>query len=185
MKNIRQNNLIIGSDILFGSRHKSGFYDLFRNEHDIFMLESSKLRNNKDLIDSIKSLLSMDYQHKVFVGVGKDNYFLFDLYLEYGLVFDAAILINGSYSDTIYLDPEYYGYKELSNNLTQKTQIYNLYGKNSKHESLDFATVNQNVGTYIPPQMSSRFSLEAYGLLVYGLYEKTGLENSIGRLSYL
>jgi len=185
MKKTRQNNLIIGSDNLFNAKHRDSFYNLFRNEHDIFMLEANKTRNIDSIAESITSKMDLDYNHKVFIGSHEDTYLFFDLYLNYGIVFDAAVLVNGSYSNTIYLDPHNYRYNELVDGLSHKTQIYNLYGKLPKHESLPFAKVNQPIGTYIPASMSSRFSLEAYGLIVYGLYEQTGLENSIGRLSYL
>jgi len=185
MKNIRQNNLIIGSDNLFNAKHKDSFYNLFRNEHDIFMLENHKTRDVDFIAEAIKAKMSLDYNHKVFIGSGEDVYLFFDLYLEYGIIFDGAILINGTYSNTIYLDPSNYRYTELVDQLSHNTEIYNLYGKLSRHEQLIFAKVNENIPTYIPPSMSSRFSLEAYGLLVYGYYEQTGLSNHIGRLSYL
>lgn len=185
MKKTRQNNLIIGSDTLFNSRHKNGFYDLFKNDHDIFMLETNKPNYVNDLVESIKGHMSLDYTHKVFIGSGKDIYILFDLYLQYGIYFDAAVLVNGTYSNTIYMDEKTFRYKELVDGLSKKTEIYNLHGKLNKYEELPFAKINQKIDTYIPPTMSSRYSLEAYGLIVYGLYEQNGLSNSVGRVSYL
>lgn len=185
MKKFRQDNLIVGSDTLFLPRHRDGFYNLFKNDHDIFMLESHKTRDNDQLVQSLQNHLSSDYNHRVYIGSKQDVYLLFDLYLNHNIAFDAAVLINGSYSGTIYMDPRNYRYKELSQKLPLHTKIYNLYGKLPKYESLEFASINQQIPTVLPPQMSSRFSLEAYGLVVYDHYGQSSLSSSVGRLSYL
>lgn len=185
MKRLRPHNLIIGSDSLFTPRHKEGFSNTFRDDHNIFMLESYRTRDNHEVAQSIQNHLSSDYDHKIYMGYKQDTYLLFDLYLNHNIVFDAAVLINGSYTGTIYMDPQNYRYRELSEGLATKTKIYNIYGKLSKYEPLEFASVNQQITTILPAHLSSRFALEAYGLIVYDLYEQMYLPDTMGRISYL
>lgn len=177
---MKNNKLIIGSDRLFSQDHKNGFYDLFKNEHNIYKVDRSSINSTKEVYPSIQYHLDQDYTHKVFIGCYDDVDILFDLYLDHGVSFDVAILANGRFSDYPRIKD-----KRLVNDLPKVTQIYNLYGKMFSNEPLPFAQINQHIPTLISPSISSKFSLEAFGLLVYGFYGLNYLEDSVGRVSYL
>jgi hypothetical protein len=172
--------LIIGSDKLFSQKHKNSFYDLFKNEHNIYKIDKSSINSAQDIYSSIEYQLDQDYSHKTFIGCYEDVEILFDLYLDHNISFDAAVFVNGRFSSYPRIND-----KRLTNDLAKDTKVYNLYGKGFLNQPIAFAHINQQIPTLISPSFSSRFSLEAFGLLVYGHYDVNYLEDTTGRVSYL
>jgi hypothetical protein len=184
MKNKRSDNIIVASRKLFKDSKYNKFTPLLKDDHDIFLLPDtsnqkvSALRAHQ-VSSSLKEHLSSDYLNKTFIGLKEDVYVLFDLFLDHGIFFDTAILINGSYSQyPRSLRRELY-------DLGAYTKIYNFYTHWVKHEDLDIAAVNQYLPTIVPAQYSERAALEVFGTLVYGPYGRVELDSKPGTLSYL
>jgi len=177
---MKSNKLIIGSEKLFTKDNIYSFSNLFNDEHDIRLVYKDTDQTASDLSATIHYLVESDYKYKTFIGCNQDAELLFDLYLDHNIVFDAAVLINCRYSNYSRIN-----HPALAKKLAKKTKIFNLHGKLYRNETLPFAQENQYIPTLISPSLSSRYSLEAYGLLVYGVYQQNYLDRVLGRVSSL
>ena len=177
---MKSNNLIIGSEKLFSKNNKYGFNDLFKEDHDIRLVFKDGEETARNIAPTVHYLLESDYKHKTFIGCNQDAELLFDLCLDHNITFDAAVLINCRYSNYFRVDNS-----RLVKKLQKKTKIFNLHGRLYKNETLPFAQENQYIPTILSPSLSSRYSLEAYGLLVYGVYQQNYLDSVLGRVSSL
>jgi hypothetical protein len=106
----------------------------------------------------------IQYFSRVFVGVGQDCLYLFDLYSDYGIVFDTAVLINFDFSA---MKNE----NAITKGIKDHTKIYNFYSNDKKYAENNLAHVNQYIPTKFPPAFSKRFALETAGVLTYDSYE--------------
>jgi hypothetical protein len=177
---MKNDKLIIGSNELFSQKYKNSFYDLLKNEHNIYKVDRSSINSTQDIYESIKYHMDNDYKYKTFIGCYDDVEILFDLYLDHNISFDTAIFVNGRFSTYPRINDQ-----KLSTGLANTTKIYNLYGRGMSNQPLTIAHINQYIPTFISPELSSKFSLEAYGLLVYGVYQLNYLEDTTGRISHL
>jgi len=184
MKNKRSDNIIVASRKLFTQNKYNKFTPLLEDDHDVFLLPDTSEQSISALralrvAEPLKNHLSSDYLNKTFIGLKEDAYVLFDLFLDHGIFFDTAILINATYSQyPRALRRELY-------DLGAYTKIYNFYTHWVKHEDLDIAATNQYLPTIVPAQYSERTALEVFGTLIYGPYGRVELDNKPGTLSYL
>lgn len=178
-----QNNMILGSEKLFRKSLTNAYTKLFSNEHDIALIPTShgklSIEKTHNIYPSLNELLKQEYDKKVFIGLGEDCEILFDLYVNYGIVFDGAIFINNVSNEHEMI------YGRVIKNVYEKTKIYNLFGKSSNNRVLPKAHTNQLIPTLISPLTTSRFAQEAYGLICYDLYGKMFLDESKGRMALI
>lgn len=192
MNNTDKKKLLIISEELTKSVGKNQFLSLFTKEHDIIVIDYSFEKDIKDpkkngsslrsrtkkMYVKLKPYLEADYSHMVFIGFGDDGHYLFELFLDKGIVFDGAVLINCNleqYSN--WNDPKI-------KQLLKKTKIWNFYSKSHlacRKQSLN----NFLIPTRRSPQFNSRYSLESYGVIMYGVYARLSLLNQIGNIRML
>lgn len=192
MNNNDKKKLLIISEDLTKSVGRNQFLSLFTKEHDIIIIDhsfekdikdpkknSSSLRSRtKKMYVKLKPYLEADYGHIVFIGLGDDGQYLFELFLDKGIAFDGAVLINCNLSE----------HSQWANpavaQLLKKTKIWNFYSKNHlscRTQGLD----NFLIPTKRSPQFNSRYSLESYGVIMYGVYARLSLLNQIGSIKML
>lgn len=162
---------LLGSEKLF-INPINNFSNQFKYDHTIILIESHD-RNHmteqeikaktKQYYRNLAIHWELNYQSRVFVGFGQDCLYLFDLYTDYGIVFDAAILINFDFS--VFRNNEI-----ITKGIKDHTKIYNFYNYNKKFTDTTLAHVNQHIPTRVSPTFSRRFALETAGVLTYDTY---------------
>lgn len=176
-----QNNLILGSEKLFRKSLTNSFTKLFSDEHDIALIPTlrnkSSLEVTHEIYSALKELLDQKYDNIIFIGLGQDCEILFDLYVNYGVLFDGAVFINNISNEHELV------YGRVIKNVYEKTKIYNLFGKSNNNRVLPKAHTNQFIPTYISPLTTPRFAQEAFGLICYDLYGKMFLQDSKGKMT--
>lgn len=191
MKNADKKKLLIISEELTKSVGKNQFLSLFTKEHDIIVIDYSFEKDVKDpkkngslksrtkkMYVKLKPYLEADYSHMIFIGSGDDGHYLFELFLDKGIVFDGAVLINCNVND--YTDINYAKFTQL----LKKTKIWNFYSKNH------LACRKQGMNNFLiptrrSPQFNSRYALESYGVIMYGVYARLSLLDQIGNIRML
>jgi len=164
-------HFLLGSEKLF-INPINNFSNQFKYDHSITLIDTHD-RNNlseaeikakvKQYHRNLAIHWEINYQSRVFIGTGQDCLYLFDLYTNHGIVFDAAILINFDFS--AFIDNE-----SIVKGIKKHTKIYNFYN-NKKFTDTKLAHVNQFIPTRVSPAFSKRFALEAGGVLTYDTYE--------------
>lgn len=189
MKHTNHKKLLIISEELTKSPGNSQFLSLFTKEHDIIVIDYDFLQDKKDqslnlrartkkMYVKLKPYLEADYSHTVFIGYGQDGYYLFELFLDKGIVFDGAVLINCNVND--YTAINYTKFTQL----LKKTKIWNFYSKNHlecRKQGMD----NYMIPTRRSPQFNSRYALETYGVITYGVYGRLSLLEQAGNIQML
>jgi hypothetical protein len=189
MKHTDHKKLLIISEELTKPPGGNQFLSLFTKEHDIIVIDYGFLQDEKDrplnlrartkkMYTKLKPYLETDYSHKVFIGFREDGYYLFELFLDKGIVFDGAVLINCNVNDYTAAN-----YAKLAP-LFKKTKIWNFYSRNHLEchkQDMD----NQMIPTRRSPQFNSRYALESYGVIVYGVYGRFGLMEKTGDIKLL
>jgi hypothetical protein len=99
------------------------------------------------------------YKSRVFIGLEQDCSYLFDLYTNHGVIFDAAVLINFDLNSV-----------NIKKDIKDHTKIYNFYNNNKNFTDSSLAHVNQSIPTRFSPAFSKRFALETAGVLTYDTY---------------
>jgi len=191
MKNADKKKLLIISEELTKSVGKNQFLSLFTKEHDIIVIDYSFEKDVKDpkkngslksrtkkMYVKLKPYLEADYSHMIFIGSGDDGHYLFELFLDKGIVFDGAVLINCNVND--YTDINYAKFTQL----LKKTKIWNFYSKNHL-ECRKQGMNNFLIPTRRSPQFNSRYALESYGVIMYGVYARLSLLDQVGNIRML
>jgi hypothetical protein len=191
MKHTNHKKLLIISEELTKSPSGNQFLDLFTKEHDIIMIDYEFLQDKKDeplnlrartkkMYTNLKPYLETSYSHRVFIGFAEDGYYLFELFLDKGIVFDGAVLINCNVN----------GYTEANFDklapLFKKTKIWNFYSRNHlecRNSVQGFN--NYMIPTIRSPQFNSRYALETYGVITYGVYGRLSLLEQRGSIQML
>lgn len=160
---------LIGSEKLFLTP-TNNFINQFKYGHIITLIESQDRASmtkdditaeNKKLYRNLAIHWKINYQAKVFVGYKQDCLFLYDLYRDYGITFDAAVFINFDFSQISNKDAE----------VKDSTVIYNFYSDKKKYGYTKASKVNQYIPVRIgSPAYSKRFAMETAGVLTYGTY---------------
>lgn len=165
-------HFLLGSEKLF-INPINNFSNEFKYDHSITLIETHDRSNMSEA--EIKAKVKqyhrnlaihweINYQSRVFIGTGQDCLYLFDLYTNHGIVFDAAILINFDFS-------AFANNESILKGIKDHTKIYNFYNNNKKFKDSSLAHVNQFIPTRVSPAFSKRFALEASGVLTYDTYE--------------
>jgi len=188
MKHTSEKKLLIISEELVKSPNKNQFLSLFTKEHDIIVIDYDFLKNNdqevnlrsrtKKIYMRLRPYLEFGYSHMVYVGYKDDGYYLLDLFMDKGILFDGAVLINCNLNDY----PHWNSQKLAP--LFEKTPIWNFYSKNHpgcRKQGLD----NFMIPTRRSPQFSSRYALETYGVITYGVYGRLSLLEPSGNVQML
>lgn len=192
MKNTDKRKLLIISEELTKSVGKNQFLSLFTKEHDIIVIDYLFEKDVKESSQDIPSLrvrtkrmylklkpyLEANYSHTVFIGAGDDCQYLYELFLDKGVLFDGAVLINF----------DSFKYENATNpkleQVHKKTKIWNFYSKNHlqcRRHGLN----NYCIPTRRSPQFNSRYALETYGVILYGLYGRLSLLEDKGNVKML
>jgi hypothetical protein len=164
-------HFLLGSEKLF-INPMNNFSNQFKYDHSIILMDSHDRHHMTE--EQIKAKVKqyyrnlaihweIKYESRVFVGFGQDCLYLFDLYTNHGLVFDAAILINFDFS--VFRNNEI-----VTKGIKNHTKIYNFYNYNKTFTDTDLAHVNQSIPTRLSPAFSKRFALETAGVLTYDTY---------------
>ena len=194
-KNVKNNDkkkLLLISEELTKSVGKNQFLSLFTKEHDVIVIDYLFEKNPKDRTQDdlflrsrakkmylkLKPYLEADYSHMTFIGLGDDCQYLYELFLDKGIVFDGAVFINYDWFD----------YQNIDNpkiaQVHKKTKIWNLYSKNhlrARRTGME----NYCIPTRRSPQFNSRYALESYGVIMYGVYGRLSLLNEVGNIKML
>jgi len=189
MKHTNHKKLLVISEELIKSSGKNQFLSLFTKEHDIIVIDYNFLQDNdnqevklrsrtKKIYMRLRPYLESGYTHMVYVGYKDDGYYLLDLFMDKGIVFDGAVLINCNLNQYPHWDD-----KKLTP-LFKKTQIWNFYSKNHL-ECRKQGLNNFTLPTRRLPQFNSRYALETYGVIVYGVYDRLSLLEPIGSVEML
>lgn len=189
MKHTNHKKLLIISEELIKSPGNNQFLSLFTKEHDIIVIDHDFLQDMKDQSSTLRSrtkkmyvklkpYLEASYSHTVFIGFGEDGYYLFELFLDKEIVFDGAVLINCNLNQYINCnDPKI-------KQVLKKTKIWNFYSKNNlecRRQGLN----NFPVPTKRSPRFNSRYALESYGVILYGVYNRLSLLKEIGSIQMI
>jgi hypothetical protein len=189
MEHTNRKKLLIISEELTKSSGSSQFLSLFTKEHDIIIIDYDFLQNEKDqslnlrsrtkkIYNYLKPYLETNYSHKVFIGSREDGHYLFELFLDKGIVFDGAVLINCNINEYPNWD------KSKLSSMFKKTRIWNFYSKN--HLECHTQKLESHlIPTRRSPHFNSRYALEAYGVIVYGLYGRLALMKQTGSVKML
>lgn len=192
MKTTSKRKLLLISEGLTKSVGKNQFLSLFTKEHDIIVIDYLFEKNPKDrsqddlflrsrakkMYLKLKPYLEANYSHTVFIGLGDDCQYLYELFLDKGIVFDGAVFINYDWRKYQNLDD-----RKITQ-LYKKTKIWNLYSK-SHLKSRMSGLENYCIPTRLSPQFNSRYALEAFGIILYGIYARLSLLDDIGNLKML
>lgn len=189
MKNTNHKKLLIISEELTKSPHKNQFLSLFTKEHDIIVIDYDFLQDKKEqpltlrtrtkkMYVKLKPYLEANYSHMIFIGYGQDGHYLFDLFLDKGIVFDGAVLINCNINDY----PQWNDSKLAP--MLKKTPLWNFYSKNHL-ECRKQGLNNYLIPTRRPVQLNSRYALETYGVITYGVYGRLSLLEQTGSIQML
>ena len=178
---IPNSKLLIGSEKLFLTPIRNNFAEEFKDEHFIILMDhhdrsaltSEELRlKKKEYYNQLSLHWEVNYTSRVFVGYGQDCLYLFDLYTDFGIIFDAAVLIDFNF-DSITTG------KSIINGIKKHTKIYNFYSDDKTFKDEDLAHTNQYIPTRIfSPTMSKRFAQETAGVLTYEIYNQLCLQHS-------
>jgi len=188
MKHTDHKKLLIISEELIKSPNKDQFLSLFTKEHDIIVIDYNFLQDNgkevnlrsrtKKIYMKLRPHLGLGYSHMVYIGYKDDGYYLLDLFMNKGIFFDGAVLINCNLNEYPYWNDQ-----RLAP-LFKKTPIWNLYSEN--HPECRKQGLNNFVlPTKYSPQFNSRYALESYGVIVYGVYGKLSLLEPAGNIQML
>jgi hypothetical protein len=158
---------LLGSEKLF-INPMNNFSNQFKHDHSIILIESHdrKTMSTEDIRVKTKQYnrnlaihWDIKYKSRVFIGLGQDCSYLFDLYNDHGITFDAAVLINFDLNSV-----------NTQKDIKDHTKIYNFYNNNKNFTDSNLAHVNQYIPTRVSPSFSKRFALETAGVLTYDTY---------------
>lgn len=177
------NNILVGSEKLFRTKAPwkidRSLLGTITNDHLVLLFDECKdnktyKKTAKKLAKQLTYMNTIQTDKLIFIGLGHDCRIVMDLYLNHGFKFDAAVLINNTYSPTKY-DP-----------ILDHCSIYNFY-TNKEYSMLDIdgAEVNQHIKTKLPAHMSNRVAQEVFGCLLYQTYERTYLDNVPAIIRYV
>lgn len=161
------NNFVLGSDKLFGTKAPWKLNDSLlgqlKNDHYIHTFstqDNNFVKEGQRIHRGIRKTLKDNvFEHKVFIGYGKDCVFASALYLQYGIEFDTIFLVNNLNSPQVY-EP-----------VIKFAALYNIYTKPGlSNKIVPWAECNQYIRTTQPAYMSNRVALEITGLLMYDRY---------------
>ena len=158
---------LLGSEKLF-INPMNNFSNQFKHDHSIILIESHdrKIMSTEDIRVKTKQYnrnlaihWDIKYKSRVFIGLEQDCSYLFDLYNDHGITFDAAVLINFDLNSV-----------NTQKDIKDNTKIYNFYNNNKNFTDSNLAHVNQYIPTRVSPSFSKRFALETAGVLTYDTY---------------
>jgi len=163
------NNLVLCSDKFLRTKAPwkidRSLMGQLRHDHMVATFDSQRYKEDylavgKDIIKTLRRLIKNNhYDHIVFIGLGSDCQLVSTLYMQYGIEFDTAFLINNPYATKIY------------NPIVPFCAVYNLYTRPElSSRYFEGAEVNQYIKTLVPAHMSNRVALEISGLLMYDRY---------------
>lgn len=156
-------NAPIGNN--FVNEFKDGHFIALMDYHDRSTMSPQELKaKTKEYFYKLSIHWQVNYHTRVFIGLGQDSLYLFNLYTDHGIVFDAAVLINFDFS--VLRNNEI-----ITKGIKDHTKIYNFYNNNKKYTDNDLAHVNQYIPTRLSPALSKRFALETNGVLVNEVYQ--------------
>ena len=158
---------LLGSEKLF-INPMNNFSNQFKHDHSIILIESHdrKIMSTEDIRVKTKQYdrnlaihWDIKYKSRVFIGLEQDCSYLFDLYNDHGITFDAAVLINFDLNSV-----------NTQKDIKDHTKIYNFYNNNKNFTDSNLAHVNQYIPIRVSPSFSKRFALETAGVLTYDTY---------------
>lgn len=156
-------NTPIGNN--FVNEFKDGHIITLMDHHDRSAMTPEQLKaKTREYFYKLSIHWQTNYHSRAFIGLGEDSLYLFNLYTDHGIVFDAAVLINFDFS--VLRNNEI-----ITKGIKDHTRIYNFYSNDKKYTDSDIAHVNQYIPTKLPPALNKRFALETNGVLVNGVYE--------------
>lgn len=167
------NNFMIISDRLLRTkapwRLNDSLFGSLSKDHWIVSIDTQKYDNfdfGQKIYKSISKILkNHTFEKKVFIGYRHDCDLLSSLWLQFNISFDAAIFIDNIHPAMVF------------ESVPKQTTIYNLSSKR-EFPRIPFAVLNQHVKTHLPSHMSKRMAQEAFGILLYGVYNKNFLDDS-------
>ena len=160
-------HFLLGSEKLF-INPMNNFSNQFKHDHSIILIESHdrNIMSTEEIRVKTKRYnrnlaihWDINYKSRVFIGLEQDCSYLFDLYTNHGIVFDAAVLINFDLNSV-----------NTQKDIKNHTKIYNFYNNNKNFTDSKLAHVNQSIPTRMSPAFSRRFALETAGVLTYDTY---------------
>jgi hypothetical protein len=160
-------HFLLGSEKLF-INPMNNFSNQFKYDHSIILIESHDRNTMTEEEIRVKTKRynrnlaihwDIKYKSRVFVGLEQDCSYLFDLYTNHGITFDAAVLINFDLNSV-----------NIKKDIKDHTKIYNFYNNNKNFTDSNLAHVNQSIPTRLSPSFSRRFALETAGVLTYDTY---------------
>lgn len=172
-------HFVVASEKLFNTSIGNNFANEFKDGHLITLIdhhnvnilspEEIKIKTQK-YYNNLSSHWDIQYHSRVFIGLGQDSLYLYNLYNDHKLVFDAAVLIN--------FDFDLVKDNKSKKTIKKHTKIYNFYSDNKKYSDTELALVNQYIPTKLSPAYNKRFALETNGVLVNGVYELLYVEQN-------
>lgn len=156
-------NAPIGNN--FVNEFKDGHIITLMDHHDRSTMTPEEIKTKtREYYYKLSIHWETKYHSRAFIGLGQDSLYMFDLYSDYGIIFDAAVLINFDFSA---IKNE----NVITKGIKDHTKIYNFYSNDKKFTDSNIAHVNQYIPTKLSPALNKRFALETNGVLVNGSYE--------------
>ena len=175
------NNILVGSEKLFRSKAPwtldTSFLGLFSQDHTLLLFNTDndneiQRKTTQKLSLALFTKAQKEHDNLLFIGYENECRMIIDLHEKFKFNFDCVVLVNNPYEESMY------------SSLYGNTNLYNFY-TNSKGFDLAGADINQRIKTTLPAYMSKRLALEVFGCVVYGAYEKNGLESQYGDIIYV